>query len=94
MAFDGLVDLAEKNGGEARMVLGSNVLLAQNNVPLVTGQSFPRVSPVPSNVVFPQIGSPNFHFRDLTSVDPIEGLEQANRCYNVAKEYKKKRGRK
>ena len=89
MAFDGLVDRAEKNGGEARMVLGPNALLAQNNVPLVTGQSFPRVSPVPSNAVFPQIGSPNFHFRDLTSVDPLEGLEQANRCYNAAKEYKK-----
>ena len=55
MAFDGLVDRAEKNGGEARMVLGPNALLAQNNVPLVTGQSFPRVSPVPSNAVFHQI---------------------------------------
>ena len=91
MSYDGLVDFAEKNGGKARMGFGPNAVLPQNNVPLPSGQNFLRASPAPSNTEFPQTESHRFHFQGHTSVDPLEGLEQANRCYNAAKEYKKTR---
>lgn len=89
MSYNDLVDLADKNGGEARMAFQPNTFPPQNNFPLSTGQSFPRVSPAPSNAEFPQTEPHRIHYHGHTSVDPLEGLERANRCYNAAKEYKR-----